>query len=58
MPLTGDVRRLGEGLKSEALRWGFQDLSQKELTYMRGAQAKVVNLETTFAGYKISGELI
>ncbi len=29
-------------------------LAKKELTYMRGDKQKVVNLETTFAGYKIS----
>jgi hypothetical protein len=46
---------LGEGLKSEALRWGFEGLlAKKELTYMRGDKQKVVNLETTFAGYNIS----
>jgi len=46
---------LGEGLRSEALRWGFEDLlAKKELTYMRGDKQKVVNLETTFAGYMIS----
>ena len=46
---------LGEGLRSDALRWGFEDLlAKKELTYMRGDKQKVVNLETTFAGYSIS----
>lgn len=46
---------LGDGLKSDALRWGFEDLlAKKELTYMRGDKQKVVNLETTLAGYNIS----